>query len=512
MRSALLFKLPKSRIKSVVCLTIFVTSISVVSIFHGKPSVWPVAEVPVAFWAWRTQAPDPVDIREAIEKTKARAIFLRAGQIDYHDGKLRRIRPLTGSLPHGLELHLVYNATPALLRQLEHVDPKTLATTIGAAYVDDLERARGDNAAVSGIQLDIDVPTRLLPRYGKTLSELRRNLEQGKQLSITGLPTWVESTELDNVLQTVDFWVPQFYGAEIPQRIDQIIPISSPENLTYFINKVRQIDRPFYAGLAAYSFALLYSSSGSLINLRGDMDPASIARDPNLELIDQRSFYADGHVGPTMEWRSAFRAKADGVVDGLNMRAGDVLVVDVPSSESLRVAARIVRDLAGKKLLGICIFRLPARTDQATLTIEQVQSALNDHDSISRIDVRIKRDKTNPRTLFLECKNAGTTTSLVGSLKVDLAVPPGSVATTAAEAGVLVEPMCEGLNAGPQPCSERRASLVRFTARVLAPGRTFSAMVTLDREPPATATVSITMKTDAGQSYSIKREISTKTE
>src|SRR6185369_743322 len=154
----------------------------------------------------------------------------------------------------------------------------------------------------------------------------------------------------------------------------QMVAISSAESITYFVNKARQLDRPFYAGLAAYSVALLYNASGSLISLRGDMNPAVIVADPNLEMIDQRSF-------GSAERRYAFRARANGVTDGLNMRAGDVLVIDLPSSETLRVAAGIVRKLAGRKLMGICVFRLPAKDDPAALNIEQVTDALNDRDS-----------------------------------------------------------------------------------------------------------------------------------
>ena len=63
------------------------------------------------------------------------------------------------------------------------------------------------------------------------------------------------------------------------------------------------------------------------------------------------------------------------------MRAGDVLVIDLPAAETLRIAARITRELAGEKLLGICVFRLPAHDDPATLTVEQVTKALNDRGS-----------------------------------------------------------------------------------------------------------------------------------
>ena len=93
------FRLPASRNAKAVCVAlVLLVASAVISSFHRQPRAWLAAETPVAFWAWRNQTPGSADVREAIDKTKARTIFLRAGQIDLEDGKLRRIRPVTGPL------------------------------------------------------------------------------------------------------------------------------------------------------------------------------------------------------------------------------------------------------------------------------------------------------------------------------------------------------------------------------------------------------------------------------
>jgi Protein of unknown function (DUF3142) len=522
-------QLPVTRIARVVFAALGLASVSmVVSSFHKKPRVWTVAEVPIAFWAWRTQSPAEADVREAIEKTRARTIFLRAGQIDYQNGRLRRIRKLTGSIPRGIQLHLVYNATRSLLAQLESIDEKALAAEINRAYREDSDRAVQEHAYVAGLQVDIDVPTRLLPRYEKTLRALRGGLQQDNQLSITGLPTWLDSSELDHVLDHVDFWIPQFYGAEIPERSDQIIPISSPQSTAHFVNKARVLSRPFYAGLAAYSWVLLYNPSGSLISLRGDMDPGEIASDPNLELIDRRSFEVPAtssgtHLSAMSEWRYTFRARAAGVTDGLAMHGGDVLVVNVPSAESLRAAARVVRQLAGKELLGICVFRLPARDDPATLTVEQVAAALTDQDSVALIGLRVKRIAPASKTFhansdgwILEVVNVGTASTLVGSLQIDFAIHPGSFEEWTSEGVASVETMCQrrDVSSGPAllPCSQRRANIIRLRAPMLRPGQIIRAVLVLNQDPATTIPVSIAMQTDAGESYSSRRDVSVESE
>ena len=500
-----------------------------------KPRAWPAAETPVAFWAWRNQTPSEVDVRNALANVKPRAIFLRAGQIDLQEGTPRRIRAVTGALPREVDLHLVYNATRSLLAQLDRTDESALADAINAAYRADTERAAREHARVVGLQIDIDVPTRLLSRYAKILRALRAQLKPGTQLSITGLPTWMESTELRQTLAAVDFWIPQLYGAEIPERLDQLVPISAADNVARFVSRARNFDKPFYAGLAAYSYTLLHNSSGSLISLRGDMDPAELATDSNLELIDQRpfplpsQFMTSTRGAAGSEWRYVYRARADGVTDDLTLHAGDVLVVDVPSAESLRLSARIVRELAGERLLGICVFRLPAGDDPATLNLAQVASALADLDSTADVAVRIRPDTPLdtptpsarqsgdvgtsgvsgwPPSWILEVKNLGTANAIVGTVQIDLQTTPGTIASLTPHGLASVDSLCAaGGLTDPQPCSRQRANVIRFKPRTLVAGQTVTARLALSPGSAAVIPVLIEMQTDNGKPYLLRRDV-----
>ncbi len=524
----LFFRLPASRNARVCVAAIALMAVAFgISSFKRKPRPWRVGEVPVAFWAWRNQTPTDADVREAIEKLHARSLFLRAGQIDYQEGKLRRIREVKGNLPTGVELHLVYNATRSLLAQLEYVDEKSLAATINEAFHADAQRADEEHARVVGLQIDVDVPTRLLGRYRKILSALRSRLKPGVQLSITGLPTWMDSAELRATLAQVDFWIPQLYGAEVPERSDQLIPISAPGNVSRFVSRARDFDKPFYAGLAAYSWSLLYRPNGSLISLRGDMDPALIASDQNLELIDQRPFAASAGfnsaapgAAKNSEWRYVYRARADGVTDDLAMHAGDVLVVDVPSAESLRLSAQIVRDLAGEKLLGICVFRLPTLDDPATLTVRQIASALADIDSAAAIEVHLRREvqaspgkQITPATWILEVKNTGTESAIVGGSKIDLHVNPGQVEDVNPRELGSIEFLCAPNGAtnliNLEPCSQRRANVIRFKPRTLIPGQTARGRLVLNLDSARAIPVFIEMHTDTGETYLDRFEVVT---
>jgi hypothetical protein len=501
------FRRPSRNARLLCAAVLTLAAVAMISRAHRKPRPWKVNEVPVAFWGWRNEAPSQTDVREAIETGKARTIFLRAGQIDYQDGKLRRIRPVTGTLPAGIDLHLVYNATRSTLINLENVDEKTMAGGIAATFHEDVVRATQDHAQVVGLQIDFDVPTRLLGRYERILRALRASLNPGVRLSITGLPTWMQSAQLGSTLSQVDFWVPQFYGAAIPERLDQLIPISSPQETERFVNSARELNRPFYAGLAAYSWALLYNASGALISLRGDMDPSAIAADANLELIDHRPF--DKAATARSEWRYAYRARADGVIDDLVMQAGDVLVIDVSSAESLRHSAQIVRELAGEKLLGICVFRLPARNDPATLTAAQVAAALGDETTAPDLKISFKRNEDPPNGWLLEIANHGKAGAI--DLKIDLPLDTGTIESLSVQRGASLEAVCRTLDAGNasvyQPCGQNRANSIRLVAPALRSGQHLKAMLVFKTPLSEVVSVWIESQTDAGQLYQDRLEI-----
>jgi hypothetical protein len=487
-----------------------------------KPHRWAAAETPVAFWAWRNEAPSASDIERAASEARAHALFLRAGQIDYERGSLRRIRAVTGRFPGALELHLVYNGTRSLLADFERVDENALAAVILEAFAEDRERAERDGARIVGLQVDIDAPTRLLDRYTKTLRVLRKRLPQGLKLSITGLQTWMDAHELDGALDAVDFWIPQFYGALIPLRLDQSVPITSPSQVAQAARRARRMGRPFYAGLPSYGYALLYKSDGSLLSLRGDLDPTRIARHPAFELIESR-MYETETTGPpnnrtsaASEWRYVYRARAESVIDGLAVRAGDLLLLDVPSVESLRTLARAVREEAGEKLLGICIFRLPEQDDSTVLKIEQVAAALADAPASLATDVKIESAGRSPSEnpvgktmLRLTARNTGTANArLDNSLTIDLSVPAGSARSISLDGFASVETLCEfpaGAFTGRAPvplqaCGERRANVLRLKAQGWPTGAKAQALIEFERAPALISLpLNISMQADDGR-------------
>lgn len=490
----------------------------------GVPRVWAARDVPIAFWAWRTEAPSEQEVGRAAREAGARALFLRAGQIHDEDGTLKRVRAVAGPFPRDIELHLVYNSTPKVLAEFERLNPVRLAGAIVDAYEQDIALATVDGASVAGLQLDIDAPTRLLSHYARVVRATRARLPPGTRLSITGLPTWMDSGSLKELLAAVDFWIPQCYGATIPQKLEQSIAISSPQAVARAVNRARAFDKPFYAGLSAYGYALLYDARGTLVALRGDMDPALIAQNSNLQLVTRSPFdtVAGQRDAPVQgrtasEWRYVYRARGDGLIDGLILHAGDTLVLDVPSGASLRESARAVRLLAGDKLLGLCIFRLPGNDDPATLPLEQVAAALGEAATAGAVRVQAElsgqseaHDEPATKIISLTATNGGNASALLGkdALTIDLRVPAGSVRAVRPGGFNTIETLCEsgeqrlpGDEHALQPCAARRANVLRFSSSTWMVGARAVALVSFRDAPPEQLSARVVMQGDDGREW-----------
>lgn len=447
-------------------------------VWLDAPRAWRVEETPVAFWLWRTALPDAAESRAVLQQTGAQTLFIRAGQFDSGSAQgWRRIRKHEGRLPVAANVHLVYNATRGGLALIEPDDPAQLAQTIADTFSADSAEARTQCVSVSGLQLDLDVATRLLPRYAELLCATRQRLPPDVQLSITGLPAWMDAPALTDVLRATDFWIPQFYGAEIPARLERRVPIMSLAGVSAGVAKARELRHPFFAGLAAYGYAILYSARGDLIEVRGNLDPARVAAAPELDLIETSAFPESRTAAAAAEGRYVYLAQQDCVLDGLVIRTGERLMLDVPQAETLRVAARLARAEAGPQWLGLCIFRWPSAQDATTLTLREMQTALRDEEAAFATTLKLQAlpatSAAEPPQWLLTAQNTGAVSARLGAeaFTLDLQIPAGSLREIVLpDATLSYESLCDE-----RPCSLRRANHLRFSARAWMSGAQWQA-------------------------------------
>ncbi len=476
----------------------------------AAPAPRVVNDTPIAWWAWRDHTPVAEELSHALTLTHSDTLFLRAGQLDLERGALRRIRVAQGALPRGVKLHLVYNATRSLLAQLEQVSPESLATTIVETFAADGARAADEQATLAGLQLDIDVPLRLLPRYQQTLRLLRQRLPQGTPLSITGLPAWFESPALAAVLAETDFWIPQCYGAEIPRQLSQVIPIAVPRQTLRAVERARRLGKPFYAGLAAYGYAIHYDTQGKLLALRGDLNPTNVVEHPDLTLRECKQVAGTPNDG---EWRCEYVAQRECVVDGLVLQSGETLLLQMPTAASLRANARAARQQGGKLLLGLCVFRLPSADDPTNLSAAEITAALNDETTAPQVAMTARWQRQGTaRWIYVDIANTGAqrVSPLAGAATVTLRL----LVQQLGRAQVLSHlnhptPLCAVANEL-TPCSATRAAALQLSVTDWQPGTHLQAVWPVTGEWPEALPVTLTLQSDDGRTWQTEQVLDLK--
>nr|WP_187808634.1 DUF3142 domain-containing protein [Pseudomonas alcaligenes] len=105
---------------------------------------------------------------------------------------------------------------------------------------------------LAGIEIDHDCASARLPAYAELLGELRRSLPADLPLSITALPAWLASPELDKLLARVDSSVLQVHAVNDPRR-GLFDPAQALDWAERYAERSRQ---PFHLALPAYGVAL----------------------------------------------------------------------------------------------------------------------------------------------------------------------------------------------------------------------------------------------------------------
>lgn len=105
---------------------------------------------------------------------------------------------------------------------------------------------------LAGLEVDHDCASARLPAYAELLGELRQNLPADLQLSITALPAWLASPELDKLLAQVDSSVLQVHAVSDPRY-----GLFDPAQAQSWAEKYAQRShKPFLLALPAYGVAL----------------------------------------------------------------------------------------------------------------------------------------------------------------------------------------------------------------------------------------------------------------
>ena len=139
--------------------------------------------------------------------------------------------------------------------QLKALDQQEITAQIRQVISD----WQGQGLNLAGVEIDHDAGNARLPVYREFLAHLREALPTSLPLSITALPSWLDSRELPALLSTVDSSVLQVHAVSDPRR--GLFDADQARQWAKAWSRVTT--KPFYLALPAYGVALLPSAEGA---------------------------------------------------------------------------------------------------------------------------------------------------------------------------------------------------------------------------------------------------------
>ncbi len=233
--------------------------------------------------------------------------------------------------------------------------------------------ARQRNLHLVGIQLDIDSPTSGLPRYAEFLSEVRKGLPAGFEISITALLDWFRAgTAIDGVIQQVDEFVPQFYDIGDPAVFHRESAIAARLDAAHWGPVFNRFHKRFRIGISSFGRARLIpneapAQTGSRrIALYGDLQRLDIATNPAFELRAERNRAEE----TVLNYRAMRKLR----VDYTRFDPGDTVQFIVSTPEAIRAAVHSAREIKGNNA-GVVFFRWPSESESQAMQPDEVLDA-----------------------------------------------------------------------------------------------------------------------------------------
>lgn len=129
-----------------------------------------------------------------------------------------------------------------------------------------LARWNQQGVPVAGVEIDYDCPTSQLPAYRNFLTGLRQSLDRDTSLSITALPTWLNSPELSKLLAVTDESVLQVHAVMNPRQ-----GLFDAERAQAWLKAyAKQTTHPWRVALPSYSTRVSWDDNGRISTVESE--------------------------------------------------------------------------------------------------------------------------------------------------------------------------------------------------------------------------------------------------
>jgi len=468
----------------VVGAAVFVLTVAVVAwMGHAaKPS-----NIQLSYWYWHS--PFELDDKLAgdLREMGVRQLFVRAGTWSTDGKNIVLVAPQSyGQGVGAFPVHLVFNGDSGVVRHFEDLDNKRTARQVADRIVARVALAQKAGCQVVGVQLDIDCPTRLLPKYAEFVRLVRAAdpllaRPKGLQFSATGLASWLASRDIEALARQLDFLVPQAYEGETGMTVDEVQPVYDPATLRWCLARAASLPCPYWIGVPAYGHAFLFDDKGKMQGTFRDFEAQDALRHPLFKLERAytvgrggvRALSAADSVGEEFARFVAVRPAPDG--RGMGYR----LVYTLPSIDQLSQAYNMVAQEHGGGCQGAIVYRVPAAGSSFTVPMEtQLAWRRRERPQFSvTATVRSRADELEavdsgepgaPLDLWIDVTAGGTSATFVApdALVLDLTVDKPGFGDVRLRDFDGAEFLLDGETTSPS-----RADTVRFSKGWMFPGQ-----------------------------------------
>ncbi|MEP6962090.1 MAG: DUF3142 domain-containing protein [Acidobacteriota bacterium] len=246
------------------------------------------------------------------------------------------------------------------------------ASALDAAYAPSLAKAvarltdEGDqrHITITGVQLDVDSATRLLPKYAEYLAALRKALPAPTQISITGLLDWFrDGTAIASVIEQVDEFVPQFYDVTSDYR--RATAIAAKFDAATWAPKFNRFGKRYRIGISTFGRAV-FVPAGAPRTLFGDLTPMDVATRPGITAQAIRN--AAGEIVVS------YTATRNLTIEYNDVHPGDTFQFILATPEAVRAATNAARKMGGFAA-GVVFFRWPGTSETLVMPPDEVLRA-----------------------------------------------------------------------------------------------------------------------------------------
>ncbi|MDR3691105.1 MAG: DUF3142 domain-containing protein [Fimbriimonas sp.] len=447
----------------------------------------------VGIWYWHT--PFQVTNEELgwLKKIGVSTIYVRTATFTTDGVHVKTMIPQSWkSDAHGMPVVLTFNFDTGLRSHFEKFANASMAADIAPAIARFRSSAKSKGIRVTGIQMDVDCPTRLLPKYASLIRDIRSRLEVDGALgahdsfSATALQTWLNSGHYQELADACDFVAPQFYEGRIGRTIDTMQPAADAENLANGMARAESAGRPYFVGIATYGHALLFNRGGQLVAMYHGMQPEDALRHPSLQFEVTYPMAANGKragpnegIGENLLVVKAVHPDING--RGLGFRIAYVL----PTAEMLARELKIVRESASSNCQGVILYRFPEAADELNLPLETMAQSFAGKPTSVEIDPSLARRsvpwsligtgrsaKKVPCDYTLTVKSTGTAPTMAAPGAVSVVVAFDGIGLEGVEPGDFDRAQTGVLTPDRsfQPCAPAHANAVLFERNQMLPG------------------------------------------